>query len=232
VNGLTASNSKTGQSYSISNLPLVSNINPAININTSGKTTIPLDPLDAKSLLNVLPDKVTYSVQGFSNPNGNDKSYSNFAVKGKSLKPYLEIEVPLSVFARDLVLSDTAEFVSDHFKTSVNSGSFSVLVDNGFPVGGDLKLYFLDQGGTVVDSIVSNAAIQPGVLDAFNKVSATTHSRISFYVDQNRMQKILTSRSVIFKVKFSTPNSNQYVKIYSNYKIDFKLVGDFNYTVD
>jgi hypothetical protein len=179
-----------------------------------------------------LPDKVTYSVQGFSNPNGNDKSYSNFAVKGKSLKPYLEIEVPLSVFARDLVLSDTAEFVSDHFKTSVNSGSFSVLVDNGFPVGGDLKLYFLDQGGTVVDSIVSNAAIQPGVLDAFNKVSATTHSRISFYVDQNRMQKILTSRSVIFKVKFSTPNSNQYVKIYSNYKIDFKLVGDFNYTVD
>jgi len=235
VNELKASNTKTGQSYSITKFPAVTYINPAVSVNVPAKTIIPLDSFDAVNLLNVLPDKVSYSVQGSSNPNGNDKTYSNFAYKGNSLKPYLEVEIPLSVFARDLVLSDTAEFVSEHFKTSVNSGSFSVLVDNGFPVGGDLKLYFLDQGGTVVDSVISNAAIQPGILDASNKVTAATHSRISFYVDQDRMHKILTSRDVIFKAKFSTPNStgpNQFVKIYSNYKIDFKLVGDFNYTVD
>jgi hypothetical protein len=60
-------------------------------------------------------------------------------------------------------------------------------------------------------------------------------SRVSFFVDETRMQNILRATNIAFKVKFSTPNSavpGSFVKLFSDYKMDFKLVGDFNYMIE
>jgi hypothetical protein len=234
VTSLQAINTKTGQSASLAT-SLTGTIDPATdNPYTPTTTTVQLSSSQLTSLLNILPNKLVYDARMIYNP-ANDFNHIDFAYKGSSLKPYLEIELPLSIIANDLVLSDTASFLSDKFKTSVNSGTFSVMIENGFPIGGDLKIYFLDQGNSVVDSVVSSGSVLPALIDNANKVTSKKSSKVDFAVDAVRMQNILRSRNIVFKVKFSTTTAttppNSFVKIYSDYTIDFKLVGDFNYTI-
>jgi hypothetical protein len=41
----------------------------------------------------------------------------------------------------------------------------------------------------------------------------------------------MNTKRMIMKVKFNTVAQPQYIKIYSDYGIDVKLVGDIDYTV-
>jgi hypothetical protein len=231
INSIQAVNTKTGQTQTLNISPSGPVAAATDNPYTAATTILDLsNGSNAIDLLNILPDKINYNVRLITNPAG-FTSYNDFAYSGSSLKPLIEMEIPLSLFAENLVLSDTADFISDNFQTTVNSGSFSIHVDNGFPLNGDLKLYFLDNNGVVIDSVVSSGTILAAPVDATNKVTGKRFSKITFHVDNNRMQTILRSRKIVFKVKFSTEPGSTFLKIYSDYSIDFKLTGDFNYTI-
>jgi hypothetical protein len=237
-NNVEAVNTKTGQQQSLNGLPISGSIGKAQdngNSFTPAITTIDLNGTNAIDLLNIMPDKINYNVDLTYNPSGNPpgNDETDFAYAGASLNPYLEIELPLSIIANQLVLSDTADFASENFQTSVNSGTFSIHVANGFPLNGNLKLYFLDQGNSVIDSVIASGGIIEAPVDGANRVIQKMPSRMSFYVNETKMQNIMRSRKVVFKVQFSTVGipANSYVKIYSDYEMDFTLVGDFNYTI-
>jgi hypothetical protein len=240
ITSLTALNTRTGQSLNLSPVPLSGTITQAQKTPYGPVTTvISMNGTNIRDLLNILPDKITYSAQlsyGSVNTPAPDFSDDDFAYSGTGLNPYLDLELPLSIYANQLVLSDTTDFVSENFKTSVNSGTFTVHSENGFPLSGDLSLYFLDQSGIIIDSVETNGAILPAPVNAQNRVTGKMSSRSSFYVSESKLQNILRSRKVIFKVKFNTTAGttppNSYVKIYTDYDIDFRLTGDFNYTIE
>jgi hypothetical protein len=187
---------------------------------------------NAVDLLNILPDSISYSAMVVANPAGNTGTYSDFAYASSGLKAYLEIEMPLSFLSSDLVLSDTANFNSASLKKgNVNKGIFTVNVDNGFPLEASLKMYLLDQTGVIIDSLVSPTILQAAPVNATGRVSEKRKSQIAYAVDEGKMNSIYNSSKVIFKIKFSTEPVATYLKIYSDYSIDFKLVGDMDYTV-
>ena len=230
---MKAINSRTGQNQTLSGNASSGIIAPATdNPFASVSTNISLGG-NTVDLLNILPDKINYDVDLTVNNtafNPYAPVYTDFAYSAGSLNAYVNIEVPLSITANELALSDTVDFVSDNFETSVNKGSFTLNINNGFPIGGDLKMYFLNQYGIVTDSVVSQGSILEAFVDSQNRVTEKRASKVSFFIDENRMQNILQARKIVFKVNFSTAPLGSFINIFSDYTIDFKLVGDFNYT--
>jgi hypothetical protein len=236
INNVVATNTKTGASQTLTG-PNIGN-NVTINPATDNPLTIAIDTIDlgtgsnAVSLLNILPNQILYDVQVVANPLGNTLTYTDFAYSTSGLKAYLDIEMPLSFLSSDLVLSDTANFNSASLQQkSVNSGTFTVNVDNGFPLEASLKMYLLDQTGGILDSLTSPSILQAAPIGANGRVSQKSKSQIAYEVDDLKMGNIYHASKVIFKIKFSTEPVSTYLKIYSDYSIDFKLVGNVDYTV-
>ncbi len=232
VNDMTSRNLRTGQQHTLSPLPLTFAINRAPS---PGLSTVNNGSLgtDATALINVLPDQVSYNVQVKTNPAGNTNTYTDFAQQSALMKAYLDIEMPLSIMASQLVLGDTADFNTSMIKKrNVNSGTFKIFVNNGFPLNASLRMYFLDVYGTVVDSVKSLPdAILAAPVNALNKVSEKRASEILFEADEETMKNLYNSTKVIFKIEFTTLPASTFMKIYSDYAIDFKMVGDLDYSV-
>ena len=188
---------------------------------------------NATNLINILPDKVGYNVQVKTNAAGNLNTYNDFAYSNASLSAFLDVEMPLSLIASQLVLSDTVDFNISTIKSkNIQSGAFSVFVINGFPLSASLKMYFVDVYGNITDSLKSlPGAIIPAPVDAANKVNDKRSSVIKFDVDERKMNNLYNSQKVIFKIEFTTEPSSTFLKIYSDYSIDFKMVGDMDYAI-
>jgi len=237
INSVSAKNNKTGAMVTMTG----PNINNTINIQKAVDAQ-PIVPIvstidlstgsNATSLLNILPDQFFYDVQVISNPGGNDMTYNDFAYASAGLNAYLDIEMPLSFLASNLTLSDTIDFSTAGVKKkNINNGTFSIHADNGFPLDASLKMYFLDQNNAVIDSLYSPASILAAPVDANNRVSEKRKSFVDYEVDASKMANIYNASKVIFKVRFSTEPVSTFLKIYSDYSIDFKLIGDVNYSV-
>lgn len=237
INTISSENTKTGASQLLSG-PNVGNlitINKATdNPYSSATNTLDMSTgANAASLINILPDKVTYYAQVQTNPGGNTHSYTDFAYKTGKLSAYLDIEMPLSIMASQLVLGDTAVFNTTALqKRNVKSGTFKVFVNNGFPLNAALSMYFLNAQGAVIDSVQSlPGAIQAAPVNSANRVTEKRSSQVVFDVNEERMNNLYGSTAVIFKLQFSTEPTSTFVKIYSDYSIDFKMVGDMDYSI-
>jgi hypothetical protein len=237
INTITASNTKTGASQTLTgtNIGVPLTINKATDnpyVNTINNVDISASS-NATSLINLLPNKIDYAVQVNTNLSGNLGTFNDFAYKTGSLAAYLDVEMPLSLIASQLVLCDTVAFnTSSIKKKNVNSGTFSVFVDNGFPLNASLKMYFLNLNGKVIDSVKSlPGAILTAPVNAANKVKEKRSSVINFEVDEMKMNNLYNTRMVIFKIEFTTEPNATYMKIYNDYSIDFRMVGDMDYSV-
>jgi hypothetical protein len=243
INNITTTNTRTGVSQTLtgSTLGVSKPIGRATDIPALETATPALDTIDLgsgtniTSLLGILPDKITYQALVNYNPNGkpaSSSSYNDFAYSNVTLEPYLELEIPLSLITSNLVLSDTVDFNGKDHETAIKNGDFNILVENGFPFNADLKLYFLSSAGTVLDSMVSPNSIKAAPIAGSPRVTGNMYSKVPFHLDQSRLNNILHAYKIVFRVKFSTASlPGTFVKIYSDYSIDFKLTGDFDYQV-
>ncbi|HVD98179.1 MAG TPA: hypothetical protein VNB90_08225 [Cytophagaceae bacterium] len=232
INDISTGNSRTNQFHSLSGTPSSFNISRAPSQGLTTTTSHDFGT-DATNLINILPNKVSYSATVKTNPLGNQGTYNDFASKTSLMKAFLDIEMPLSILASQLVLSDTAVFNTAALKKkSVQSGTFTVFVGNGFPLNAALQMYFLNSAGTKIDSLISlPGAILAAPVDGSYRVTEKKNSQISFEVGKQTMDNLYNSTQVIFKIEFTTEPTSQFMKIYSDYSIDFKMVGDMDYAI-
>jgi hypothetical protein len=115
----------------------------------------------------------------------------------------------------------------------VKEGTFNLSVTNSFPFSATLQLYIVDETGALVDSVVglqNNIVQSAGFNLSSNQVTTPVHSVVKAYFSTDRMEKIKAGRRLLVKAIFNTPTgATQPVKIYSHYKFDIKLTGDFVY---
>jgi hypothetical protein len=190
---------------------------------------------NAVNLLNLLPNKISYQGQVQINPAGNTNTYSDFAQAGVDLKAYFNMTIPLSLIASNLVLSDTVQFTGTSFDTKTfQNGNFNLIVTNGFPLDASITMCFIDQYGTKLDSLITTPIIQPAPIDPVSgKVTGPKVTTIPFSFTSARLNNILqNSNRVIFTAKFNTDPANKRVTLYSNYAVQFVLVGDMNVLVN
>lgn len=240
INNLSSINTRTGTTINLSNTI----VGAPININRaaeSGGVVFPYTvnfPLttsnsNIRQMIENLPDKFGYSMQINTNPLGNVSGSNDFIYSDKLMKAQMNMEIPLSLVATNLTLVDTLDLnFSGKSAQNVNSGTITVFADNGFPFDATLQIYLLNDANVIVDSILTNAnIIDEAPLNSNLRVIDKRLTQIAVHFSEIKMNLLQNTKKVILKVKFNTSAQPQYVKIYSEYTMDVKLVGDFNYTI-
>ena len=236
LNSLQGINTKNNSQVNYTGPVLGNNISiPRATDNPLTASNIVLDlssNSNALAMLDILPSKINYNLQVTTNPNGNDHTRQDFAYSKDSLDATLDIELPLSIISDKLVLIDTVVFnAQPDGKQSITKGTFNIYANNGFPIDAGLKIFFLNENNIAVDSVTSLPPVKAASLDINGRVSEKRLSTLSFTADENKMHNIYFAKKAVFRAEFTTMPAGNFLKIYSDYSIDFKLVGDLNYAV-
>ncbi len=206
--------------------------NPPIISPTIKNEVINASNSNVDVLLENTPNKLNYDLTVFTNPNGNVTNYGDFIYFDDGLDVSLNIEIPLSLIATNLTLSDTSSFNFSNVDKNqqVTGGILKLRGDNGFPFDATVELVLLDADSTVLDTLATSDILASAPLNGDLRVIEPQRSTLYYVINSNNIGSLRNTRSLVFLVSFTTGNT-QHVKIYSDYALDLKLIGDFNYRV-
>lgn len=235
---LTSVNTSNNSTVTLSSA-LTSN---KLNISRSSETGNPVSPVkytekiismneinsNADRLIEIMPDNFIYAMSLSINPLGNVSNDNDFIYYGHGINLSLDVQVPLSFTASNLVLSDTVALtVSGLQDSSINNyskGYLHIDLYNGFPFRVLPQLFLADGNKKITDTILySPSEIVAAVMDGANKVSEKKFSRLTIAADKTRIDKVKAAKYLFIKASFYTAGSG-YVKVYSDYSMDVKLV--------
>jgi hypothetical protein len=198
---------------------------------TSTKLSLGGAGSNATALVNLLPTSIDYVGELAVNPSA-VIDYTQFAYAAHPVNALMEFRLPLSVIASQLQLSDTIPLSSTpQVNAALKKGKLNLITDNGFPLDANVKAYFLDQNGNVMDSLSTDQVVKRAPKGSDGKVIREERTVIYYTLSAEKIASIQQASQVNFKVTF-TSDAGVYTKIYSDYKIKFKLTGDIQYTVN
>jgi hypothetical protein len=142
--------------------------------------------------------------------------------------------MPLSLVANNLTLVDTVDFNLDEENVkNIIDGNLFVYADNGYPFDADLTLELLDQNNQLFKTItLINNRIEAAPVNSLLKVETPKMSVLNIPLSAADISALTLAKKMKLTVAFTTTAQPNYLKIYSDYKIDLKLVGDFGYQVN
>jgi hypothetical protein len=245
INTISSINTKTGNNVSLTG-PLINstfNINRATENGTGwppvieSKYSILLNETNTNfnDFLSNLPDFLSYDMNVSLNPLGNISNGKDFVYYNKGLEVELNLEIPLSLSASNLILLDTISFniVSEKDKENppVN-GNILMNIYNGYPLKILPQLYLLAADFTITDSLIASGNVfDAAPINSQGIVINPIFSQLKMPVDNDKMDKLKNASFMLIKLALTTQPANNYIKIYSNYSADVKVTGDFNYTI-
>jgi len=239
INNLTSVNSNSGNQVQLTGSAISSPLfitratdnNGSLPI-TSTQTQLVIDKSNsnATAFISNLPDRIDYEFELRTNPNGNVSNYTDFIYADYLMNIDCNLEMPLSIIANDLTFADTADMdIGDADLSKVKDGVITLIADNGFPFDATIQMYTLSSSGNITDSLFTNTFVSAAPVDASNRVYEVRRSRLKMPIDEARIARLQNSKRLRIITKFNTNPQNVHLKIYSDYKIDFILTGDFNY---
>ena len=153
----------------------------------------------------------------------------------------VEVSIPLEFSLTNIQLTDTMDFNlgEDLDSETVKSIQINLLTDNGFPLGIDAQIYFVDEYYVVLDSLFDNSlAINPANVGTNGKVGTDDHVNDEniIKINSSKIENLLKAKFLIPKILFNTTNAanNQDVKLYSDYGIGLKMgaLVELHFTTD
>ena len=188
---------------------------------------------NSNEVVNVIPNSIEYDIDFYLNHNQSPPPLgtgTDFVYYGDEIKANIEIEIPLSLIASNLVLNDTVDLDIDNVN-EIESGKFYLFAYNGFPLNADIQVYILDDSLNIIDSLFNeNTIILAANIDpTSNRVEETTKSKFAIPMDKERFDLFIRTKKLRIKSVFKTQPQSEHVQIYSDYTIEFKLTGDFTY---
>jgi hypothetical protein len=237
INNLTSINSRSGNKISLAPITSPININRAVdNTGNVAATTysVAFTPSNSNilSFVDNLPDKLVYKMNFETNPLENVSGNNDFIYYDKLINTNLNMTIPLSLIANNLTMADTMNFTMNANLANVNSGNLYLYFENGFPFTAQAQLFLMNGNSIITDSLVSspNVITQPP-LDINSICIGQSATKLTILLDAGKLSELRAAKKMYVKIKFNTANQSNYIKIYSFYQMNFKVVGDFNYTV-
>lgn len=172
------------------------------------------------SFIGMLPSSLHVDGEIEINPLGNISGYHDFIYADKALEANLTIDVPLRL-AAGVTLTDTLEVsIGDDI---VGSGELIFIADNYFPLNASLQLSLVDGENTM---LLEEGWIDAGIPGGEPGTSTPVQSEVHVPVTYETIQRLKKGDRMFVRVMFFTPNIPELYALYSNYRIDFKLVAD------
>src|SRR5664280_411327 len=206
---------------------------PAAPADTTKDDVFTINKLNSHlpELISMPPEKIIFSGSAVMNPAGNTGTRDNYLFSSSHFLGNLEVEVPLEFRLNNLQFADTVKnFMKDNTGSSpIKPEDFEFLriditADNGFPLGVTLKMVLYDSASTAHLSTINAAdMLKAAPVDANGKVTAPLTTATSITIDRQFWTSINTADKIIFVFSMNTTDSgSKDVKIYSDYKINFK----------
>lgn len=239
---LTAKNTRNNTSVDLNaapfNSPLTIGGARLPNVGQEVSTYIPLNTQNSniQNFISNLPDQVLYDLEVVANKNAIPSLLNNFASYDSKIMALLDMTVPLYGMSNRLTLADTSDMdlSSVEIPSELENAALDLIIENGFPFQTDIQMYFMDDQEVIIDSMFANGAVaipaatvdQNGIVQSAGTVTLkASFANERLFNFTNDVKKAMTR----FAVTTKPDNSN--VRIYSNYGINFKLVGDFKVKV-
>ena len=192
---------------------------------------------NTSELLEIFPDKIIYDFDVLIHPinevppmgEGNDFIYYD-----AGLNTSLNVEIPLSLIAGNLNLSDTVDWSIDpDVFEDVEDGHLYFIFKNKFPLQAKISLELLSVGSQVLSTpnlipdLVEAASLNPA-----NGLSlGAKQSVLELVLDEQLIDDLIAAKQLCVKATFDSGVSTEFVRIYSFYTLDFSVSARFNYTI-
>jgi hypothetical protein len=197
----------------------------AMNPINKGNSNLP-------ALVSMPPEKVRFAGSAIMNPGGNTGARNNYIFGNSRFVGGLEIEVPLELRINDLQFSDTL----DNFLQNNDSGDspikpedfeflrIDITAENGFPLGISLSMVLWDSASNSPKcTIDASDILEPAPVDISGKVTTPKSCATSIDITRDFWNSVNEADKIIFTFTMNTTDAgSKDVKIYSDYKIDFK----------
>ncbi|MBL4587260.1 MAG: hypothetical protein JKX84_09430 [Flavobacteriales bacterium] len=183
-----------------------------------------------KEFIENLPDQLGFSFGFGLNPLGNVSAGNDFFYYDRPFEAIMSIDIPLRTTLTNLTLVDTLiwNLSENAAVASINSGYFTLIANNGFPLEGQIELILLDESMLELDTLLVPSIIAAPPLDAENKVISWLETRVNIPIPDKTTDILTSTRHIRIKVKFNTSNQPDMVEFYDTYGIDLKLTGRLN----
>lgn len=183
-----------------------------------------------KQFVENLPDELGFTFDFELNPLGNVSAGNDFFYYDRPFQAIMDINVPLRARLTDLTLVDTLLWDLSQGGTveAINSGSFTLIAQNGFPLEGLVELILLDENSIDIDTLIAPSMVLSPPIDSENKVIEPIESRITIPIPEQTSGILANTRAVRIKVKFNTSAQPDLIEFYESYGLDLKLVGNLN----
>ncbi len=145
------------------------------------------------------------------NPWGNVSGSNDELFSNSTLRVRMKANMPLAIGIDDLILKDTFDITlnQDPDKTRIKSGELTLEARNGFPISGNVIIHFLDENGTILQSVTGSHPLQSsiyGSMDSNVGINVST-SVIQFVLSEEVLNDVDQVRSLIIESGFNTFNS-------------------------
>ena len=176
---------------------------------TSISSSFSIDKSNSKIVEALALPPTQFEVQGTAYLNKEGfKGYTNFVGDYSKIALSFEADVPLSLTAQDVTISDTSQDVSNSLN-GVEKFDFlelKIKTENAFPMDGTMDLHFVDANYNVLDSVTNTTLIASGIPDGTGKVITATENSSTFVLSNSILQNIGGGKCkyILFKVKLNT----------------------------
>ena len=169
------------------------------------------------------PNTIDYQYEAIVNPSGN--SDVHFILDTSRISADVSLELPMYGRFRDLTITEEYDFDGEMFN-EFEAALFKLTTENGFPIDADVQLYFKDEAGFFIDSLIydDSKILAAGTTDTNGKVIAATTKEIDISVDKERLADISQAAGLILRATLNTPESDtRSVKIFEEDRLVLKL---------
>ncbi|MEM7511007.1 MAG: hypothetical protein AAF388_08750 [Bacteroidota bacterium] len=185
-----------------------------------------------KEVISIVPDQISYDVEVSYNQDAIAANLDNFATNQSEVRAIFELDLPLEGQLASLVLVDTSEVdFSGTDASRIESGTLSLLFENQFPFEAVVEATIYDENFVPLGVLLRDQAIAAGVpVSAGGRVETLVESSLSRSFTQEELTTWVEQGAfVIFRYILDTRPTGTPVKLYADYTLNGRLVGNFNY---
>ncbi len=239
VKELTATNTETGMSASLESNMIDSSlfVDRAMDLPPGSGQVVPsihaYDFSDSNfgELLSLMPDRIAYTMGIETNVYGNSASYDNFFYYDEPIRVYMKASIDQGIRIDDLFVTSTLDWnAGGAGLDNVMDGRLIMVFNNGFPFSLKIELTLLDNEMNVLETMITDGFIAPGLLDEENRVEVPVETRIPVPLTESLKQAVTEARFASYSL-FVNSADNAHVMIYSDDLMTLKVIGDFNYLI-
>ncbi|MEQ8472304.1 MAG: hypothetical protein RIC35_14020 [Marinoscillum sp.] len=169
------------------------------------------------------PTQLVLPLKGITNLDGSD---NNFLASGSNIDFTAKVSMPLSVQMAGFEQEEEFEMEGLDALEGTSELSLVITTINELPFTGTLDLFFLDENAVRLDSIVGSAIFtSPTNYDSNGKVSEPSENRTEIVLDQELINSLTSSASIIVVTKLDSYGSEQgdFVEIFADYQLLVKV---------